>query len=90
MGRLASCYLDALTSSELDGHGMSICYEYGIFKQKIEEGRQVELPDAWQTMGDVWLITKGDEAKEVHFGGNLEEIWDESGRMKLILSLIHI
>lgn len=86
LGRLASCYLDAMTTQEMQAHGMSICYEYGIFKQKIENGRQVELPDEWKALGDVWLITKEDEAKEIHFGGQMEEVWDEHGHMKLIHS----
>ena len=79
LGRLASCYLDAATANEMSVSGMSICYEYGIFKQKIEENRQVEAPDEWLKLGDSWLITKEDEKEEVHFGGRLTEIWDENG-----------
>lgn len=84
LGRLASCYLDAMASQRMAGHGMSICYQYGIFKQKFKDGRQEELPDDWLTMGDVWLVTKEDEAEEVHFGGTLEEVWDQNGKMKPI------
>ena len=84
LGRLASCYLDAIASCGMAGHGMSICYEYGIFKQKIKDGLQIELPDDWLDLGDTWLIEKEDEAEEVHFGGTLEEIWDERGMMKVI------
>lgn len=84
LGRLASCYLDALSSSEMLGHGMSICYEYGIFKQKIIDGQQKEFPDDWLTLGDVWLLNKDDEAQEVYFGGKLEEIWNEKGKLKVV------
>ncbi|WP_130863769.1 glycogen/starch/alpha-glucan phosphorylase [Bacilliculturomica massiliensis] len=84
LGRLASCYLDAIAAKGMAGHGMSICYEYGIFRQKIEDGEQTELPDEWLNMGDVWLITKEDQTEEVHFGGKLEEIWDANGRLRLI------
>lgn len=84
LGRLASCYLDALASSNMLGHGMSICYEYGIFKQKIIDGEQKEFPDDWLTLGDVWLLNKDDEAQEVHFGGKLEEVWNEKGKLKVI------
>lgn len=84
LGRLASCYLDAISSCGMAGQGMSICYEYGIFKQKIQDGRQIEQPDDWLELGDCWLITKEDEAEEVHFGGKLSEVWDDRGRMKLI------
>ena len=82
LGRLASCYLDAMASQRMAGHGMSICYQYGIFKQKFVNGCQEELPDDWLGMGDVWLIKKEEEAEEIHFGGTLEEIWDQNGRMK--------
>lgn len=84
LGRLASCYLDAVSSLEMAGHGMSICYEYGIFKQKIQDGNQVETADDWLSLGDIWLIEKEDEKEEVHFGGKLEEVWDDTGKMKLI------
>ncbi|HZK70352.1 MAG TPA: glycogen/starch/alpha-glucan phosphorylase, partial [Clostridia bacterium] len=84
LGRLASCYLDAIASLGMSGHGMSICYEYGIFKQKIIDGKQQEMPDDWLTLGDVWLLKKDDEAEEVHFGGKLEEIWKEDGKLKVI------
>ncbi len=84
LGRLASCYLDAMASLGMSGHGMSICYEYGIFKQKIIDGSQVEFPDDWLTLGDVWLLNKDDEAEEVHFGGKLEEVWNEQGKLKVV------
>ncbi|HVI39462.1 MAG TPA: glycogen/starch/alpha-glucan phosphorylase, partial [Anaerovoracaceae bacterium] len=84
LGRLASCYLDAISSCGMFGQGMSICYEYGIFKQKIQDGKQIEQADDWLDLGECWLITKEDEAEEVHFGGKLSEVWDDKGRMKLI------
>ena len=83
LGRLASCYLDAMASLGIFGHGMSICYEYGIFKQKIVDGRQTELPDDWLTLGDVWLLKKDDEPEEVHFGGKLEENWGADGKLRV-------
>ncbi|GAB1475395.1 glycogen phosphorylase [Bacillota bacterium] len=83
LGRLASCYLDAAATLGMGVHGMSICYEYGIFKQKIAEGQQKELADNWLELGDVWLRSKEKEVKEVHFGGKLKEIWNEKGEMKL-------
>ncbi len=83
LGRLASCYLDAGASLGMGIHGMSICYEYGIFKQVIENGRQKELPDDWLNLGSVWLREKSKEVKEVRFGGKLKEIWNEKGELKL-------
>ncbi len=55
LGRLAACYLDSMTTLEIPATGYSICYELGIFKQKIVEGQQVELPDNWKHLGDAWL-----------------------------------
>ena len=84
LGRLASCYLDAIASRRMLGHGFSIFYEYGIFKQKIENFTQVEEPDDWATNREFWLIRKPEEMEEVRFGGKLEEEWDKKGKKKLI------
>lgn len=84
LGRLASCYLDAIATQGMAGNGMSICYEYGIFKQKIQDGKQVELPDDWLDLGEVWLNEREVETKEVHFGGKMKEIWNDAGEMKLV------
>ena len=76
LGRLAACYLDALATQGLPAMGHSICYEYGIFKQKLEDGWQTELPDNWLPGGSVWLTAKPDLAIDVHFEGELKEYWD--------------
>jgi len=76
LGRLAACYLDSMTTLEIPATGYSICYELGIFKQKIVEGQQVELPDDWKDLGAAWLLPKPEEAQEVLFGGTLREFWD--------------
>ena len=77
LGRLAACYLDSMTTLEIPATGYSICYELGIFKQKIVEGQQVELPDDWKNLGSAWLLPKPEEAQEVRFGGTLREFWDD-------------
>ena len=79
LGRLAACYLDSMTTQEIPATGYSICYELGIFKQKIVDGKQVELPDNWLGLGDAWLIPKMDEAEEVRFGGYVVNHWDDQG-----------
>ena len=76
LGRLAACYLEAMTTLEIPATGYSICYELGIFKQKIVDGQQVELADNWLDLGDAWLITKMDEAEEVKFGGHIIDHWE--------------
>ncbi len=80
LGRLAACYLDSMTTLDIPATGYSICYELGIFKQKIVDGQQVELPDNWLGLGDAWLIPKMDETEEVRFGGRIEDRWDDTGR----------
>ena len=80
LGRLAACYLDSMTTLEIPATGYSICYELGIFKQKIVDGQQVELADNWLEPGDSWLIPKLDEAESVRFGGKVSTRW-ENGRV---------
>ena len=75
LGRLAACYLDSMTTLEIPATGYSICYELGIFKQKIIDGKQVELAVNWLGLGDAWLIAKMDEAEEVRFGGRIVDHW---------------
>ncbi len=80
LGRLAACYLDALASQGYASMGYSICYEYGIFKQKIVDGWQTELPDDWLRQGgDIWLNPDHSDSVEVRFGGYIDEVW-ENGR----------
>ncbi len=79
LGRLASCYLDAATTMEYPITGFSIRYEFGIFKQKIVDGWQMEYPDNWLELGSYWLTPRPDEAVEVRFGGHVQESWTEDG-----------
>lgn len=76
LGRLAACYLDAMATTSIPATGYSILYEYGIFKQKIDEGWQSELPDNWLPDGEVWLVPVPDQAIEVRFDGEVHEYWD--------------
>ena len=77
LGRLAACYLDAMATQQIPATGHSICYEYGIFQQKLEDGWQTELPDNWLPGGSVWLDPKPEEAVEVHFEGEIQEYWQD-------------
>ena len=76
LGRLAACYLDAMATQGIPATGHSICYEYGIFKQKLEDGWQTELPDNWLPGGSVWLVPVPSKPVEVRFDGELKEYWD--------------
>ena len=77
LGRLAACYLDGLATDDYPAMGYSICYEFGIFKQKLEDGWQTEFPDNWLPGGESWLVPKTDKAIEVHFDGEVHEYWDD-------------
>lgn len=78
LGRLAACFLDGLATASYPAMGYSLRYEYGIFRQKLVDGWQTELPDFWLPGGDVWLIPYPEKAVEVHFDGHIEENWDGS------------
>ena len=74
LGRLAACFLDSLSSLNLPAMGCTIRYEYGLFRQKIVDGQQVELPDSWLDNGNAWETAQMEDTCEVHFGGHVEEI----------------
>ncbi len=76
LGRLAACYLDALATQAYPAMGHSICYEYGIFQQKLEDGWQTEFPDNWLPGGSVWLDPRPELSIDIHFEGELQEYWD--------------
>jgi len=82
LGRLAACYMDSAASLDLPMTGYSIRYEFGIFKQKIVDGWQVEYMDDWLNMGDVWLVPHEGEAVEVRFGGSVHG-WDDNGKYRI-------
>jgi len=72
LGRLAACFLDSLASLNYPGHGHTIRYEFGLFKQKIEDGYQIELPDQWMKMGFVWEVRKPKHRVPVRFFGKVQ------------------
>lgn len=82
LGRLAAAYMDSLTSLGYAAGGFSIRYDYGIFKQKIVDGWQMEMPDEWLNNGDVWLNPREEDTFEVKFGGHVEEEWTD-GKLKV-------
>ena len=83
LGRLAACFIDSLSALDYPATGYSLCYEYGLFKQKIIDGQQVEMPDNWLPGGGVWLIPREDKTYKVRFGGHVREIWD-NGRLEIV------
>ena len=79
LGRLAACFMDALATLNYPAMGYSIRYEYGLFKQKIVDGWQMELPDIWLPGGEVWLTQRLDKTYKVKFDGYIKENWTENG-----------
>ncbi|MBE6650433.1 MAG: glycogen/starch/alpha-glucan phosphorylase [Ruminococcaceae bacterium] len=77
LGRLAACFMDSLSSLDYPATGFSICYEYGLFRQMIVDGMQVELPDVWLPGGEVWLVPRTDRVYKVKFGGKITENWKD-------------
>ena len=85
LGRLAACFLDSLASLGYAAYGCGIRYKYGMFKQKIENGYQVETPDNWLKEGNPFEVRRDEYAKEVRFGGNIRtELDAKTGRYNYI------
>ncbi len=79
LGRLAACFLDSIASLGYMGHGNCIRYEYGFFKQRIKDGKQLELPDQWLVNGNVWEVRRSKYAVEVKFYGHPESYQKKDG-----------
>lgn len=79
LGRLAACFLDGLATQNYPAMGFSILYQYGLFKQKIVDGWQMELPDVWLPGGECWLTQRSDKQFVVKFDGKIEERWTDHG-----------
>jgi glycogen phosphorylase len=80
LGRLAACYLDSMATLQIPGYGYGIRYEHGIFKQRIVDGRQIELPDNWLHDQNPWEIARPDREYPIKFYGRVEAQRDEEGR----------
>ncbi|MEZ6134021.1 MAG: glycogen/starch/alpha-glucan phosphorylase [Pirellulaceae bacterium] len=79
LGRLAACFLDSCANLQLPVRGYGIRYEYGMFHQRIENGRQVEDPDHWLLDGNPWEIERSEDTRRVHFYGRSELFYDAEG-----------
>jgi len=77
LGRLAACFLDSMAAIGVWGDGMGLRYKFGLFKQKIESGYQIELPDAWLDEGYVWETAKPSESVFVRFGGTVDRTYKD-------------
>ena len=82
LGRLAACFMDSLASLGYAAYGCGIRYRYGMFKQKIVDGFQIEVPDNWLKDGYPFELKRPEYTYEIKFGGYVKEYTDENGRMK--------
>jgi glycogen phosphorylase len=82
LGRLAACFLDSLATLGMPGYGYGINYEYGLFRQEIRDGHQVELPDAWQREASPWLVERPEESCVIPVYGRIEHRVDRRGEYK--------
>ena len=80
LGRLAACFLDSLATMGYSAYGCGIRYRYGMFKQEIRDGYQIEVPDNWLADGNPFELRRPEYAKEVKFGGYVNVYVDENGR----------
>lgn len=81
LGRLAACFIDSMASIGIAGHGVGIRYRYGLFQQQIHNGYQIESPDNWLKIPNVWETRRDDEACMVKFGGDCHMIRGEDGKL---------
>ena len=84
LGRLAACFLDSLATQGYASYGCGSRYRYGMFKQKIRDGYQVEAPDNWLKDGNPFELRRPEYAKEVRFGGNIRVEYDETGKTHFV------
>ena len=84
LGRLAACFLDSLASLGYAAYGCGIRYKYGMFKQQIKDGYQVEVPDNWLKDGNPFELRRDEYAKEIRFGGNIRVEYDETGKTHFV------
>ena len=84
LGRLAACFLDSLATLGYASYGCGIRYRYGMFKQKIRDGYQVEAPDNWLKDGNPFELRRPEYAKEVRFGGNIRVEYNETGKTHFV------
>ncbi len=81
LGRLAACFLDSCATLQLPVKGYGLRYEFGMFRQMIENGYQLEEPDHWMRDGNPWELERPEYTQRIQFGGRIEHYADHSGRM---------
>jgi starch phosphorylase len=84
LGRLAACFMESLASLEVPAYGYGIRYDYGLFRQAIQDGWQQELPEEWLSSGNPWEFERPEVVYPVHFGGTVEMSAEAEGTLRLV------
>jgi starch phosphorylase len=84
LGRLAACYMESMATQQMAAIGYGIRYEFGIFRQLIRDGSQVEMSDEWLRLGNPWEIARPENVYLVQFGGSVESYTDDSGAVRAL------
>ncbi|HKF29490.1 MAG TPA: glycogen/starch/alpha-glucan phosphorylase, partial [Candidatus Binataceae bacterium] len=84
LGRLAACYMESMASQQMAAIGYGIRYEFGIFRQLIRDGSQVEMSDEWLRLGNPWEIARPENVYLVQFGGSVESYTDDAGSVRAL------
>ena len=82
LGRLAACFMESMATVDIPAHGYGIRYANGMFRQEIQDGWQVELPENWLDHGNPWEFERRERSFEVGFGGSVESVTDKDGRLQ--------
>ena len=82
LGRLAACFMESMASVDVPAHGYGIRYVHGLFRQEFSDGTQVELPETWLDHGNPWEFERRERSIEIGFGGTVESITDQKGRLE--------
>ena len=84
LGRLAACYMESMATQQMAAIGYGIRYEFGIFRQLIRDGAQVEMSDEWLRLGNPWEIARPENVYLVQFGGSVESYTDDAGSVRAL------
>ncbi|MFQ1758846.1 glycogen/starch/alpha-glucan phosphorylase [Aeromonas veronii] len=84
LGRLAACFIDSLATLNYPAVGYGIHYEHGLFRQEIQDGRQIERPDSWREYGNPWEICRPESVQEVPLYGYVETVFGDNGGLKKV------
>ncbi|MGE0006249.1 MAG: glycogen/starch/alpha-glucan phosphorylase [Parvibaculaceae bacterium] len=82
LGRLAACFMESMASVDIPAYGYGIRYQHGLFKQKIKDGQQIEVPEDWLAHGNPWEFERQEAAYEIGFGGTVETVEQDDNSLK--------